>query len=339
MSDQPTVILSAFADEAANHKTVVEQLSALAAIGLRHYTPRFLDIDGSGTVKHVVDLTKREYKRLGKLHDEYGMSVTSIGSRIGKVKLLDVDDGTQNAFIPFDKYLKTEVASTIRAAAELDAKLIRGFSFYHPRQDDPWKHIPQAVDQLGRIVDDCKAAGLVYGLEVESNLIGQTGKLLAALAKKVKKPNMVLIFDGGNLSHQGFSPLECLDEFRAMLPYLGWMHVKDYRATKKKKPGEHINEEMDWNFVPANVGDSGHELIFRDLRTKLPVIEKRLKKIGLPGYYVELEPHLKGGGQFGGFSGPDGMGVATRSLCSLLDYVGVGYKLRDFADIQKERGF
>ena len=33
------------------------------------------------------------------------------------------------------------------------------------------------------------------------------------------------------------------------------------------------------------------------------------------------------------------MGVAVRSLCRLLDYVGIGYGLRDFADIQKERGF
>jgi sugar phosphate isomerase/epimerase len=337
--EQPSVILSAFADEAANYKTVVEQFSALAAIGLRSYTPRFLDLDGTGTVKHVVDLSKAEYKQLAKLHGEYGMCVTSIGSRIGKVKLRDVDDGTHNKFVPFDKYLKTEVANTIRAATELGAKMIRGFSFYHPRQDDPWQHIPQAVEQLGPIVDACKAAGLVFGLEVESNLIGQNGKLLAELAKKTKRPNMVLIFDGGNLSHQGYSPLECLDEFRAMLPYLGWMHVKDYKATKKKKPGEHINEEADWNFVPANVGDSGHELIFRDLRAELPAIEKRLKKVGLPGYFVELEPHLKGGGQFGGFSGPDGMGVAVRALCRLLDYVGIGYRLRDFADIQRERGF
>ena len=46
-----------------------------------------------------------------------------------------------------------------------------------------------------------------------------------------------------------------------------------------------------------------------------------------------------GGGQFGGFSGPDGMGVAVRSLCHVLDYVGIGYHLRDFADIQAARGF
>ena len=54
---------------------------------------------------------------------------------------------------------------------------------------------------------------------------------------------------------------------------------------------------------------------------------------------LDLEPHLKGGGQFGGFSGPDGMGVALRALCRVLDYVRIGYHLRDFDDIKAARGF
>ncbi len=54
----PQILMSAFADEAANHKTALEQFSALAAVGLRYYSPRFLDVDSSGVVKHVVDLKK-----------------------------------------------------------------------------------------------------------------------------------------------------------------------------------------------------------------------------------------------------------------------------------------
>jgi hypothetical protein len=33
------------------------------------------------------------------------------------------------------------------------------------------------------------------------------------------------------------------------------------------------------------------------------------------------------------------MGVAVRALWSVLDYIGIGYKLRDFSDIQTDRGF
>ena len=160
----PQVILSAFADEAANRKTALEQMSALAAIGLKSYSPRFIDVEGDGNVQHVVELNKSQLKQLARLHDEFGMRVTSIGSRIGKVKLVDVDDGTHNKFVPFQKYLQTEVAATIRAAGALGTKLIRGFSFYPPRGDDPRQYVPQAVDQLGTIVDQCAAEGLVFGL-------------------------------------------------------------------------------------------------------------------------------------------------------------------------------
>ena len=62
-------------------------------------------------------------------------------------------------------------------------------------------------------------------------------------------------------------------------------------------------------------------------------------KLGAPGMILELEPHLKGGGQFGGFSGPDGMGVAVRSLCRMLDYLEIDYDLRGFDAIRSARGF
>jgi hypothetical protein len=39
------------------------------------------------------------------------------------------------------------------------------------------------------------------------------------------------------------------------------------------------------------------------------------------------------------FSGPDGFGVALRSLCKTLDYVGIDYHLRDFDDVLAARGF
>ena len=79
--------------------------------------------------------------------------------------------------------------------------------------------------------------------------------------------------------------------------------------------------------------------MLKDLREHLPKLEKRIKALGATGFYLEVEPHLKGGGQFGGFSGPDGLGVAVRSLCRLLDYVQIGYQLRSFDDIRALRGF
>jgi Xylose isomerase-like TIM barrel. len=339
MSTNPSIILSAFADEAANRKTAIEQMAALSALGLKYYSPRFVDVTGSGQVKHVVELSDDELSQLAKIHAEYGMSVTSIGSRIGKIKLLDKEDGSHNKYVPFDDYMKGEVANTIRAALALDAKLIRGFSFYQPKGEAPEGYIDQAVELIGKVADEFARHNIVYGLEVEANLIGQNGRTLAELARKLNRENLVVIYDGGNLSSQNMTPVQCFEEYVAMRDYIGWIHIKDYKIDPTLEWKGYVDEERLKNFVPANIGDSGHEAILRDFREHIPQAAARMQKFGLPGTFLELEPHLKGGGQFGGFSGPDGMGVAVRALCSLLDYVGIDYDLRNMDDIKKARGF
>ncbi|NLF68078.1 MAG: sugar phosphate isomerase/epimerase [Candidatus Anammoximicrobium sp.] len=337
MTDNPTVILSGFADEAANQKTAEQQFAAFAALGLQYYTVRFIDA-GQG-VKNVMALTKAEIAKIRHLQDEYGLNVSSIGSPIGKVKLLDVDDGTHNRFVPFKKYLAQEVQQACELAHAFETKLIRGFSFYHPRGTDPREHLPQVVEQLGKIAEACHRSDLIFGLELEANLVGQSGSLLAEIHRQVNHPALMLIFDGANIVTLGCSADECLQQFREMKAGLGWLHIKDYRHPHPAQKTDHVDEEALKNFVPADRGDTGHEAILRDLRGAIPKLEKKLKKRGVPGVFLDLEPHVKGGGQFGGFSGPDGFGVALRALCRTLDFVGIGYHLRDFDDVKAARGF
>jgi sugar phosphate isomerase/epimerase len=337
MTERPQVVLSGFGDEAANNKTAVEQFAALAAIGLQYYSLRFVDV-GSG-VKNVMKLTKSEITKLRHLEDEYGMNVASIGSPIGKVKLRDVEDGTKNPFVPFDKYLEKEVSRACELAHAFETKLIRGFSFYHPKGSDPWEHVPQAADQLAQIAEMCHRSDLTFGLEIEANLVGQTGELMAELHRRVNHPALVTIFDGGNIVCQGYSTEETFNQYLAMKPSIGWMHIKDYHDPQQAARARHVDEETLKHFVPANLGDSGNERILRDFAEVLPQLHEKLAKRGIPGVVLDLEPHLKGGGQFGGFSGPDGMGVALRGLCRVLDHVGITYHLRDFDDVRAERGF
>src|SRR5690606_9224485 len=139
--------------------------------------------------------------------------------------------------------------------------------------------------------DEFKQHGMVYGLEVEANLIGQNGRLLAELAEKLNRDNLVVIFDGGNLSSQNMTPLECFREYEAMRPHIGWIHVKDYSVDPKLEWKGYVDEERLKNFVPANIGDSGHEYIIRDFRNHIPKVEERMRKLGAPGVFLELEPH------------------------------------------------
>jgi sugar phosphate isomerase/epimerase len=337
MPDRPQVVLSGFGDEAANHKTAVEQFSAMSAAGLQYYSLRFVDV-GTG-IKNVMKLTKSEITKLRHLEDEYGMNVASIGSPLGKVKLRDVDDGTSNQYVPFDKYLDKEVGRACELAHAFETKLIRGFSFYPPKGEDPREYVSQAADQLAQIAEMCHRSDLAYGLEIEANLVGQSGELIAELHRRVNHPALVTIFDGGNIICQGYTREETYQQYLLMKPSIGWMHIKDYHDPSLTSRSQHVQEDMLNHFVPVHLGDSGHERILRDFAEVLPQLEQKLKKRGIPGVVLDLEPHLKGGGQFGGFSGPDGMGVAVRSLCRVLDHVGIEYHLRDYADVCAERGF
>jgi len=337
MPESPRVVLSAFADEAAHHKTAVEQFSALAAMGLQYYSVRFVDV-GSG-VKNVMQLSKAEITKIRHVEDEYGMNVATIGSPIGKVKLKNIDDGTTNAYVPFKRYLSRDVKKACELAHAFETKLIRGFSFYHPQGTDPNDHLPQVVDQLGQIAEVCHRSDLTFGLEIEANLVGQTGQLIAEIYRQVDHPALVLIFDAANILCQGFSPVELFEQYVAMRPGIGWMHIKDYRHPRPAKRQDHIEENVLKHFVPADLGDSAHEVILRDFAREIPKIDRKLRRRGIPGVVLDVEPHVKGGGQFGGFSGPDGMGVALRGLCRVLDYVQIDYHLRDFEDIRAARGF
>jgi sugar phosphate isomerase/epimerase len=333
---QPHVLLSALADEAAFHLTAVEQFSALAAIGLEYYSLRFIDV-GKG-VKNVMKLTLSEIQKIRHLEDEYGLNVASIASPIGKVKLLDKADGTKNTYVPFKQYLAKDVAKACELAHAFETKLIRGFSFYPPKDDRPEDHLEQTVDQLGKIAEACHRSDLTFGLEVEANLVGRSGQLLAEIHRRVNHPALVLVFDAANLVCQGYSTAQVWKEWEAMKPGLGWVHIKDYQRVKNAKRGAHVEEDALANFVPADLGASGHERILADLRGMLPALTKKLERRGSPGVFLDLEPHVRGGGQFGGTSGPDGMGIALRGLCRVLDKAKVAYHLRDFDDLRAARG-
>jgi sugar phosphate isomerase/epimerase len=333
----PSVILTGFADEAANDKTVDQQFSAFAALGLQYYTIRFIDC-GSG-VKNVMALTKAEVKQIKTKQAEYGLTVSSLGSPIGKVKLVDVDDGSQNKYVPFKEYLKKDVRKACELANAFETRLVRGFSFYHPRGEDPQPYLAQVIDQLGEIAEVCDKHGLTFGLEIEANLVGQSGQILREIHRKVNHPAMLLIFDAGNIVTQGCAAQEVFEQYEAMKKGMGWLHIKDYRHPSAVQRTDHVDEEALKHFVPPDMGDSGHEAILRDFRSFIPTLARRLAKRGIPGVFLDLEPHVKGGGQFGGFSGPDGLGVTLRGLCRLLDYVQIGYHLRDFEDLRASRGF
>ena len=329
----PDVILSGFADEGPVSKRAEEQLTMMSALGLAYYTIRFIDM-GSG-VKNVMELSDDEIAQLKDMHKAFGMSVSSLGSPLGKVKLLDQDDGTLNRYVPIDEYLEKDVQRAIELSQALDTKLIRGFSYYHPKGEDPWKYLDQAADYLARIVEACAKAGIVYGLEVESALVGGDGDTLIALHEKINSPYSCIIPDVGNMESMGHSPDSAFEHYTKMKPGVGWIHIKGFDNPPNTEMLAAAEKRGLTRFIPVDRGDSGHEQVLRDFLLLVPEIKERILPLGVPGVFIDLEPHVKGGGQFGGVSGVDGFGVAYRALCRLLDYLGYTYPLTGYEDLTR----
>jgi len=334
---QPQIILSGFGDEAANDRTMDQQFSAMSAIGLRYMSIRFIDA-GNG-IKNVMTLDESEIATVKQKLNEYGLKIATLGSPIGKAKLCDVDDGNGASYKPFEDYIKEDVVRACDLAEAFETKLLRGFSFYHPKGSDLEDHYTQAVDQVGQIAEVCKSRGLVFGLEVEANLIGQNGSILARMHQDIKSDSLVTIFDGANIVMQGYTADQVYDQYVEMKSGLGWIHIKDFANPTPGQRIEHVDEETLKQFVPADIGDCAHVRIMKDLGEFLPTLHDRMTALGVPGVFADMEPHVRGGGQFGGFSGPDGMGVALRAFCKVCDDAGVGYHLRDFEDLKVDRGY
>ena len=64
--------------------------------------------------------------------------------------------------------------------------------------------------------------------------------------------------------------MRCFNQYLAMKPGLGWMHIKDYRHPEPAQRVGHVDEDALKHFVPADLGDSGHEAILRDFAAAIP---------------------------------------------------------------------
>ena len=324
------VVISGYCDEICIDKELGQQFAVSTALGMRFISLRFFDV-GNG-IKNILKATDAELDAILGLLDQYDLQVSSIGSPLGKVKLLNVDDGTQNSFRDFEDYLKVEVDRTCEIATRLKTKLIRGFSFYHPPGTSADDYLSESALRLRRIAEVCDENGLSLGVEVEANLGGHSGQMLARRAETVEHPALLLVFDGANLVSQGYSTDEIWQHWLAMKPWIGWLHVKDYYDPIQRAvdPQRAVDEEALCGYVPVGMGTAGYPQIFEDLRLILPDLKARLAVRGIKDFYLDLEPHLKKGGQFGGYSGADGFGIAHRALGNVLRKSGLTFDNRDW---------
>ncbi|MDO8559951.1 MAG: hypothetical protein Q7S23_02830 [bacterium] len=340
------VRLAAFLDECTRTRpadgtqviaSVEDQLMVGQALGLSWWAPRWFNFgtQDKPDIVNVGKLTNAQLAIVISAQRAYGFAAHCMGSGIGKVKLLDVPDGTDVPYYEPQRYLDEVVLPTAAIAEELRVKAVRLFSFYHPRGTDSSQYVEQAAERLAPIVGIFMARRILPLLEVEANLVGNRGATCMALAGRlwecVRRRTLGLIWDWGNVYSQGLDPWA---EWQLMSDGVVEFHAKFYDGPRPKGFGP-IDEHALSHYVAADgcTGLARPDMILSDVRSRYTCI--RAYGVGEP--VIVLEPHLLGGGRFGGVSGGIGMGVALRSLCRTLDHVGLAYRLHEQQDVEALR--
>lgn len=238
--------ISGFSDEIA--EDIDTQFRVLKKLNIRYFEPR--GIDG----KSIADLSDEEAAGLKQKMKENGITVSSIGSPIGKVRL---EDDFEEHFAQFKR--------VVEIARMLDARYIRMFSFYH-QGGEVWsgEERKEVLARLGRMVAYAKEQKVVLLHENEKGIYGDTAERCADLMKELGCDNFRAVFDPANFVQCGEDTRKA---YEALKEHIAYVHIKDAFLA-------------DGRVVPAGSGDGNVEYVL-----------EKLFEAGYDGF-LSIEPHL-----------------------------------------------
>ena len=242
MSDK--YLVSGFADEIDQNLGI--QLENLKKLNMHYMEMR--GVDGNNLIFHDPQKVTEIKERL----DEAGVSLSALGSPLGKIGIED----------PFDKHFE-DFKQAVEIAHRMETKNIRMFSFYVPEgKGECYKE--QVFERLGQFVDYAKANDVVLLHENEKGIYGEKAKECKVLMDAFRGEHFKAIFDFANFVQADQDTLEAYELLKEDIAYI---HVKD----AMKGTGQ---------VVPAGMGDGNVEKIL-----------KKLYDNGFQGF-LSLEPHL-----------------------------------------------
>lgn len=243
------VKIFAFADEA--NDAIDRQIVAMKRNGLDGLEIRGVD----GT--NIADITLEKAKEVKEKLDAAGLITWSLGSPYGKIDI-DAD------FAPHLEKFKRG----IEIANVLEAKHIRMFSFFMPKDADIDGYREEVIDRLGQMLDVARGSGILLCHENEKGIFGDNAERCLSLFRAL--PELRGVFDPANFVQCGQDTLEA---WEMLDPYIHYVHIKDSRT--------------DGNIVPAGEGAGN-----------IPAIAAAYRARG--GFAFTMEPHLS---EFSGLAG------------------------------------
>jgi sugar phosphate isomerase/epimerase len=271
--------LSGFADEIDPEPELQCRLLDSLAI-------RYLELRSAWGV-NVLDLTDDQLSGVEKILAAHAISVSSIGSPIGKITIED----------DFDAHL-VRMDRALEVAQRLHAPYLRLFSFFLRPDQAPEDHRDEVLRRMRALVERAEGYDVVLLHENEKQIYGDTPARVLDVVESVGSPQLRVAWDAANYVQVGVRPFT--EGYAALRPHLAYVQVKDAR----------------WGsgaVVPAGEGDGEVRETIRALRAD-----------GYDGFF-SMEPHLGVDNRFGAFTGPEGFTRATRALTDLLDAEGIRY--------------
>ena len=231
--------IAAFADEAGN--ALCEQIKAMDENGL--FGLEIRGVDG----KNVVDLTLDEIRNIKSRLNDKNLAIWSMGSPMGKI-------GIKDDFAPHLDAFKRLLELTYEA----QAKCIRLFSFYMPKDEKPEIYRDEVFERLNRFCETAKGSGIILCHENEKGIYGDTAERCLDIHKNI--PELSAVFDPANFVQCGEDTLKA---WSLLSQYVYYLHIKDAL--------------YDSTVVPAGKGEGHLREILADYK----------------GEVVTLEPHLE----------------------------------------------
>ena len=271
--------LSGFADEI--DPDLATQCRLLNGLGIS-----YLEFRSAWDV-NVLDLTDEQLDEADKVLAAHGLSVSSIGSPIGKI---NIEDDFDAHLIRFDR--------AVAVAARFGAPYIRIFSFFLRPDQNPVDHRDEVIRRMRVMAERAAEAGMVLLHENEKEIFGDIPERVLDIVESVNLPSLRLAWDAANYVQVGVSPFT--SAYPILAPHTVYIQVKDALLAT----GE---------VVPAGDGDGQLRETVRALRAD-----------GYDGFF-SMEPHLGSTNPLGGFSGADHFVRATKAFTGMLESEGITY--------------
>jgi sugar phosphate isomerase/epimerase len=238
-----------------------------------------------------MNLSRTELLEAKTMLNSNGISVSAIGSPIGKIAL----------DLPFEDHLD-KFKHAVELADFFAAPYIRIFSYYAPEG----KQIDDFRDEVLRRMS-VKAA-MLAGSDVtlvhenEAHIYGHSAENCLDIASTINSPNLKLVYDPANFVW-GSGIINNMERcWPLMEPYVVHVHIKDWKLGSKSigsMPGE---------------GDG-----------QIKMLLEALSERNYSGF-LTMEPHLESGGQFGGTSGPELFAKAIEATKKICREAGLEYR-------------